>query len=936
LFALVLGSLGILGVGPASGQTAPAGILAPGNAVVTGFSGTTQPAQIAPGGDPGDQTFIDPNGAAVEVFNLQAPGAPPQAQVVPAPVLFTATASQVGQVFGVALDNANPPNIYAAATSAYGLPIVLPGSGGTLTRTHQGAPGAVFMTGLFGPAAQNGGPGSIWRIDGTSGAVTLFANVTSGGGAANSGPALGGLAFDPVSNTLLVADRETGIIHGFDLTGKEIGTYDHGAQGRPAGGLPAVAFDPTGVVPITSPQFSSDKPASWGYPAPERRVFGLVVQGGRLYYAVAANLQIWSVSLGSGGSFGADARMEVQVPPGQGATEISKIAFDDRGNMLLADRPAPTGDYELVALAQSGIGRVLRFVPTPGAPGTWQPAPNQYAIGFPDPMTNANGGVAVGYGYDANGTLDPASCSGFVWSTGEQLRTSADPNTASLLASTGTPYLNGLQGNGIDLVEPANVPPLQTYFVDYGAQFDNLALRGYLGDITIPRSCAPASPPPPPLPTCPSGYSLNPAGICVPPSCPPGQVLNLAGVCVTVPACPPGELLTATGVCVRLVTCPPGELLNVAGVCVPWVCQPGEVLNAAGVCVRAVCPPGEVLNAARVCVQAVCPTGYSLNPAGFCVPVVCRPGEALNPFGICVPRCRRGEVLNADRRCVPVVCRPGEVLNPVGICVPQCRPGEVLNAAGRCVPVCLRGEIRNAAGVCVPGPCPRGEIRNAAGVCVPAPVCPPGQLCEVCPPGQVRNTAGTCVAQPECPRGEVRNAAGICVTPPCPAGETRNADGVCVAPPVCPPGQVRNTAGVCVAEPSCPRGEERNAAGVCVASPCPAGETRNADGVCVAPPVVCPPGRVRSASGVCVAEPSCPPGETRSASGTCVAPQPKVACPRGQVRDPAGTCVNEAPPACPAGETRNAAGTWVRSAPQEVPREPAPREREPPRADPAR
>ncbi len=38
------------------------GVLAPGNAVVTGFSGAPLPAQVAPGVDPGDQTFIDPNG----------------------------------------------------------------------------------------------------------------------------------------------------------------------------------------------------------------------------------------------------------------------------------------------------------------------------------------------------------------------------------------------------------------------------------------------------------------------------------------------------------------------------------------------------------------------------------------------------------------------------------------------------------------------------------------------------------------------------------------------------------------------------------------------------------------------------------------------------------------------------------------------------------
>jgi hypothetical protein len=93
-------------------------ILLPGNAIVTGFSGAPLPAQIAPGLNPGDQTFIDLNGPSARVFNLQTPGAPPQAQVIPAPSLFAVTAAQVGQVFAVTLDNATPPNIYLAATSA--------------------------------------------------------------------------------------------------------------------------------------------------------------------------------------------------------------------------------------------------------------------------------------------------------------------------------------------------------------------------------------------------------------------------------------------------------------------------------------------------------------------------------------------------------------------------------------------------------------------------------------------------------------------------------------------------------------------------------------------------------------------------------------------------------------------------------------------------
>ena len=93
---------------------------------MTGFSGAQPPTLIAPGVDPADKTYIDLAGPSARVIDLQTAGAPPQAQLLQAPKTFTVTASQIGQVFGVALDNASPPNIYVAATSAYGLPIVVP------------------------------------------------------------------------------------------------------------------------------------------------------------------------------------------------------------------------------------------------------------------------------------------------------------------------------------------------------------------------------------------------------------------------------------------------------------------------------------------------------------------------------------------------------------------------------------------------------------------------------------------------------------------------------------------------------------------------------------------------------------------------------------------------------------------------------------------
>ena len=441
-------------------QSAPV-ILPAGDAAVAGFSGT-----YVLGSPPKtrrlDKTYINLDGPALRVIDLSRMNGPPQAQLVAAPKPFTATAGQIGQVFALALDDASPPNIYAAATSAYGLPIVVPDTDGDgrPDRSRRGATNAAFMPGLFGPVTANGGPGSIWKINGVTGAVTLFANVTLAG-VPNSGPALGGLAFDRGSRQLFVADRDTGMIHRFTLDGVDRGHFDHGTQALTSAGLPAIAFDPRKRLNIESPAFDSGNPATWAYAPAARRVFGLAVTRGRLYYAVAAGLRIWSVSLLPDGSFGADARFEVAVPRGAAApgAEISEILFDDNGDMLVAERGAPTGAYDYNALAEPGENRVLRFRPKlpddPPSRDLWFPVPKEYAIGFPPDYRNDNGGIAIGYGYDQAGDINRAVCGGTLWSSGEQLRNARDPAIVRRLQPGGPLVVNGLQGNSTPLAPPA-------------------------------------------------------------------------------------------------------------------------------------------------------------------------------------------------------------------------------------------------------------------------------------------------------------------------------------------------------------------------------------------------------------------------------------------------------------------------------------------------
>ncbi len=183
--------LAFTSVGASSAQTPPPGIIKPGDAATTGFSGVTYPPRVRPGENPLEQTFIDLNGATLRIVDLQNMGGTAYGQLVAAPKPFIANAAQLGQVFGVALDNQVPPNVYVAASSAYGLPAVATGSDGLLVHVRTGGPGVQFMPGLWGPPPLNGGPGSIWKIDATTGAISLFANVVSAN-RANSGAALGG------------------------------------------------------------------------------------------------------------------------------------------------------------------------------------------------------------------------------------------------------------------------------------------------------------------------------------------------------------------------------------------------------------------------------------------------------------------------------------------------------------------------------------------------------------------------------------------------------------------------------------------------------------------------------------------------------------------------------------------------------------------------
>ena len=570
------------------------------------------------------------------------------------------------------------------------------------------------------------------------------------------------------------------------------------------------------------------------------------------------------------------------------------------------------------------------------SPGQWRQQPDQYAIGLPQPYNNANGGVALGYGYQQNGALDIGACRATVWSTGERLLDPGDPNAAPGSYAA----VDGLQGNSPDLVEPQNEPPTNAWFIDYSDQPSSPLFRGYMGAIQILSPCSeqgayvppPPPPPPPPVLRCPPGSIYRRAGQCVVTvSCPPGSVYR-NGYCVY-ESCPPGYVRYRNRCVPPPQVCPPGTAFD-DGQCVPVGCPPGMVQLPSGYCAcppgiyyfngRCVppssCPPGMVtlpggicwcpLNTyfvAGQCIPNYCPPGY-YRRGGQCVPKFCQPGYDFGPDGFCHPRFNpcppdRMPYLNY---CVPKFCQPGTFRGNDGYCYVYgntCGPGQEF-FGGRCVTACLPLFKRDLGGICInivefdrkQNLCQGGKIRSGNGC--------------ACPPDK-QEVNGACVrAQKAVPLNRIICTGGsvpqgdACV---CPANKPNFVNGVCVprapAKPavVCSGGSVPKGDG-CV----CPADKPDFVNGVCVAKPpakpavvcsggsvpqgdgcvCPADKPDFVNGVCVAkapakPALVCTGGRVQQGD-ACV----CPADKPDFVNGVCVAKppaKPALVCTGGSV-----------------------------------------------------
>lgn len=625
-------------------------IIYPGSMAVTGFSGTVIrdfEEGLPPGVDPVDKTFIDTTRATLRVFDVSRLGGRASGQLVFTPPPFEVTAGQIGQVFGITYDDGAPSgiaNLYAGATSLHGVRIVTSDqdADGRPKRQRRGAAGATFMDGQFG-TENGGGPGTIWKIDGTTGQVSKFADLDT-----NSGPGIGDLTFDNIRRQFFASDLDTGLIHRIDANGTLVDTFDHGVVGRPAHGVAPLADDGL-AMDIEGAAFDSEDSDSWGYTQDERRVWSVAYHGGRLYYSVGEKAELWSVGVARDGSFAGDARWELTVKADNDHA-VTDIAFDISGFMYLAQRGPVENRYDDSRFADTGTGEVFRYRrESPDDPATesiWVERPQDYAVGFPQDNRQSAGGLDLQYGYDADGNLDASACTETLVKSGDKLRD--NPGLAEQLAGGGPLAVHGVQITPTALVKPANAPPFGAWFVDFDGYFGDPEADGHVGDVEVWHPCESRA-----------GYDEQMPGGGVPPCLDRG--------CASIPNCRRGDrdrdcrspvekkvdlilkkrtrtpVCTADGVCTFVLdiinngsvlydgpltvtdTYPYGApASSTFGPTPPWTCGPNGPGKFRCDNTGIVLSPGA---STPIFVKAVMPVGYRPNTVENCAEVKAVPGE---------------------------------------------------------------------------------------------------------------------------------------------------------------------------------------------------------------------------------------------------------------------------------------------------------------------
>ena len=325
------------------------------------------------------------------------------------------TTDSLGQIFGITLDSDG--NIYVAATTAYG---------------------------------PNPNPGVIKRIDSISGAITVFATLP------NSGPGLGNLNYDCVSQTIYVSNFEDGRIYQLDKSGGVVSTFHH-ASNSVTLGPPVDPAEPDGAF------------APLG-----QRPWAVQSNSGRLYYSIWVenafggdpnrDNEVWSVAYDKDGVMDPTTdKMEFALPqiqnqPGA-SVPVSDISFAQTGWMLVAQRTM-AGDNQTSAHQSTTFEYDYQN-------GVWVSQGTTYVVGELLPYS-ASGGVD--HDFDPNG---------YVWMTGDALDLGTPTTVYGL---QGTPY----GGGGVEISTIIDL--------DGDIQGQDKTLYGDV-ELPIPGDASPVPPP---------------------------------------------------------------------------------------------------------------------------------------------------------------------------------------------------------------------------------------------------------------------------------------------------------------------------------------------------------------------------------------------------------------------------------------------------------
>jgi hypothetical protein len=378
--------------------------------------------------------------------------------------------TKIGDVFGLTLDNQG--NVYVTATTSYF-------TKAPLTTAN---------------------PGRVYRIDGTSGAVNVFATLP------NKGPALGNINYSCAYDSFYVSNFADGRIYQLkrpttaSMTGNVISTFDHQTGTILTGTTAGNAETGTDYS-----KFSEKNP-----PGMKRgsRVWGLAVFRNRLYYGVwhqdsgnhagvdsAAN-EVWSVQLLPGGIFTGTAKLEITLPTLQStnpsasplnySNPVSSISFNAAGDMLVAERSMNGDTNNKTGGFAAHESRVLEYALFPFT-STWTlQSPTKFGLG----TLNYGGrpSSAGGAAYDSFGARD--------WVTVDAMHYPGYP-VAGDAGPAQSDRVYGIQGL------PMSGGTIHNSILTDLTDSTTTADKNQMGDVEIP--CAPCDgvqTPPPPAECC--------------------------------------------------------------------------------------------------------------------------------------------------------------------------------------------------------------------------------------------------------------------------------------------------------------------------------------------------------------------------------------------------------------------------------------------------